>query len=111
MRIAILETVKTHAGFELEFDKIIIDELKRQGHEPVLFLPENSTLDADLGVPIEYMTGGSIVNYENIVRLTKYWRMLQREFRRIKWFNSAYAKAKNGEVDAIILTTATSCRV
>jgi len=107
MRIAILETVKTQAGFELEFDKIIIDELKHQGHEPVLFLPENSTLDADLGVPIEYMTGGSIVNYENIGRLTKYWRMLQREFRRIKWFNAAYAKAKNGEVDAIILTTAT----
>jgi len=107
MRIAILETVKTQAGFELEFDKIIIDELKRQGHEPVLFLPENSTLDADLAVPIEYMTGGPIVNYENIGRLTKYWRMLQREFRRIKWFNAAYAKAKNGEVDAIVLTTAT----
>ena len=107
MRIAILETVKTQAGFELEFDKIIIDELKRQGHEPVLFLPENSTLDADLGVPIEYMTGGSIVNYENIGRLTKYWRMLQRELCRIKWFNAAYAKAKNGEVDTIILTTAT----
>ena len=107
MSIAILETVKMQAGFELEFDKIIINELKRQGHEPVLFLPENSTLDADLGVPIEYMAGGSIVNYENIGRLTKYWRMLQREFRRIKWFNAAYAKAKNGEVDAIILTTAT----
>lgn len=107
MRIAILETVKTQAGFELEFDKIIIDELKRQGHEPVLFLPEHSMLDVDLGIPIEYMTGGSIVNYENIGKLTKYWLMLQREFRRIKWFNAAYAKAKNGEVDAIILTTAT----
>ena len=107
MRIAILETVKTHAGFELEFDKIIIDELKRQGHEPVLFLPENSRLEADLGIPIEYMAGGAIVNYENVGRLTKFWWAFQREFRRIKWFNAAYAKAKNGEVDAIILTTAT----
>ena len=107
MRIAILETVKTQAGFELEFDKIIIDELKRQGHEPVLFLPENSTLDADLGIPIEYMAGGSIVNYDNIGKLTKYWRTMQREFRRIRWFNAAYAKARNGEIDAIILTTAT----
>jgi len=107
MRIAILETVKTHAGFELEFDKIIIDELKRQGHEPVLFLPENSNLDVDLGVPIEYMAGGPIVDYENIGKLTKFWRITQREFRRVKWFNAAYAKTKKGEVDAIILTTAT----
>ena len=29
MRIAILETVKTNAGFELEFDRIIIEELKK----------------------------------------------------------------------------------
>ncbi len=107
MRIAILETVKTQAGFELEFDKIIIDELKKQGHDPVLFLPENSTLEADFDIPIEYMIGGSLVNYEKIGRLTKYWRLIQREFRRIKWFNAAYARAKNGEVDAILLTTAT----
>ena len=107
MRIAILETVKAHAGFELEFDKIIIDELKNQGHVPVLFLPINSTLDIDLGVPVEYMSGGSIVNYENIGGLTKCWRKLQREYRRIRWFNAAYAKAENGQVDAIILTAAT----
>ena len=107
MRIAILELVKTHAGFELEFDRIIIDELKKQGHEPVLFLPENSRLEADLGIPIEYMAGGAIVNYENVGRLTKFWWAFQRERRRVKWFNSAYAKAQSGEVDAIILTTAT----
>ena len=28
MRVAILETVKTQAGFEQEFDRLIIDELK-----------------------------------------------------------------------------------
>jgi hypothetical protein len=107
MRIAILETVKAPAGFELEFDKIIIDELKHQGHTPVLFLPENSNLGVDLGIHTEYIDGGPIVSYDNIGKLTKCWRMLQREFRRIRWFNAAYDKAKNGEIDAIILTTAT----
>lgn len=107
MRIAILELVQTHAGFELEFDKIIIEELKAQGHEPVLFLPENSKLEADLGIPIEYVTGGEIVSYENVGRLTRLWRAWQREQRRVKWFNSAYAKAQSGAVDAILLTTAT----
>ena len=29
MRVAILETVKTQAGFEQEFDRLIIDELKK----------------------------------------------------------------------------------
>ena len=43
MRVAILETVKTQGGFEQEFDRLIIDELKKEGHEPVLYLPENSS--------------------------------------------------------------------
>ena len=36
MRVAILETVKTSGGFEQEFDRLIIRELQKQGHEPVL---------------------------------------------------------------------------
>ena len=44
MRVAILETVKTQGGFEQEFDRLIIDELKKEGHEPVLYLPENQQL-------------------------------------------------------------------
>ena len=58
MRVAILETVKTQGGFEQEFDRLIIDELKKEGHEPVLYLPENSSLPVDFGIPIEYMSGG-----------------------------------------------------
>ena len=60
MRVAILETVKTSGGFEQEFDRLIINELKKQGHEPVLFLPENSTLPVDFKIPIEYMKGGKL---------------------------------------------------
>ena len=33
MRVAILETVKTSGGFEQEFDRLIIRELQKQGHE------------------------------------------------------------------------------
>ena len=36
MRVAILESIVMPAGHEVEFDRILINELKRQGHEPVL---------------------------------------------------------------------------
>ena len=39
MRVAILETILMPAGHEVEFDRILADELKRQGHEPVFFVP------------------------------------------------------------------------
>ena len=107
MRVAILETVKTQGGFEQEFDRLIIDELKKEGHEPVLYLPENSSLPVDFGIPIEYMSGGEIVDYEGAGKLKKIWLSIQRERRRVRWFDSAYEKACRHEVDAIILTTAT----
>ena len=107
MRVAILETVKTQGGFEQEFDRLIIDELKKKGHEPVLYLPENSSLPVDFGIPIEYMSGGEIVDYEGAGKLKKIWLSIQREQRRVHWFDVAYEKACRHEVDAIVLTTAT----
>lgn len=107
MRVAILETVKTQGGFEQEFDRLIIDELKKKGHEPVLYLPENSSLPVDFGIPIEYMSGGEIVDYEGAGKLKKIWLSIQREQRRVRWFDAAYEKACRHEVDAIVLTTAT----
>lgn len=71
MRVAILETVKTQAGFEQEFDRLIIDELKKQGHEPVLYLPEHSSLPVDFGIPIEYLKGGEVVDYEGAGKVKK----------------------------------------
>lgn len=107
MRIAILETVKTTGGFEQEFDRLIIRELQKQGYDSILYLPENSSLPVDFGIPIDYVQGGEIVDYEGAGRIKKIWLSIQREKRRIKWFDSAYEKARRHEVDAIILTTAT----
>lgn len=107
MRVAILETVKTSGGFEQEFDRLIIRELQREGHEPILYLPEKSCLPVNFGIPTEYVRGGKIVDYEGAGKLRKIWLSVQREHRRVKWFDSAYEKAYRREVDAIVLTTAT----
>lgn len=107
MKVAILETVKAAAGFELEFDRIIVEALKSAGHEPVLFVPEETQLDQDFHIPIIYLTGGTIVSYDGAHGLTKLWRSLQRERRRVRWFDDAVRQAKANGIGAILLTTAT----
>ena len=63
MRVAILESIIMPAGHEVEFDRMIINELKRQGHEPVLMVPENFTFKVDYGVDVIYLEGGEVVTY------------------------------------------------
>lgn len=107
MKVAILETVKATAGFELEFDRIIIEGLHRAGHEPVLMVPQNTELDQDFGIPTYELSGGEIVSYDGAGKFKKIILSLQREARRVRWFDDALRKAKNEKIDAIILTTAT----
>ena len=38
MRIAILESIVMPAGHEVEFDRILIENMKNQGHQPVFFV-------------------------------------------------------------------------
>ena len=107
MRIAILESIVMPAGHEVEFDRILVEELKRQGHEPVFFVPEHFPFKVDYKTEIEYLQGGEVVTYAGAGRLKKLYLGLLREKRRRAWFNSAYEKAEAGRCDAIIVPTAT----
>jgi len=107
LRVAILETVKASAGFELEFDRIIIEALQEAGHEPVMMMPKGTVLDQDFHVPVYALSGGGIISYDGVRGLKKLWYSLQRERRRVRWFDSAVEVASAEGVDAILLTTAT----
>ncbi|MBE6075294.1 hypothetical protein SAMN04487861_11238 [Selenomonas ruminantium] len=107
MKVAILETVKASAGFELEFDRIIIEALRECGHNPVMMLPEGAKLDYDFDVPKYYLSGGGIISYDGVKGLKKIWYSYLREKRRVKWFDAAVGMAKEKGIDAIVLTTAT----
>lgn len=107
MKVAILETVKASAGFELEFDRIIIEALREAGHEPVMMMPAGTVLDQNFDVPKYELSGGSIVSYDGVKGLKKVWYSFLREKRRVKWFDSAAEVAKEKGIDAILLTTAT----
>ena len=107
MRVAILESIIMPAGHEVEFDRILVNEMKRQGHEPMFFVPKGFPFKVDYGVPVYELSGGPVVTYEGANWYQKLWRSLQREKRRVKWFSHACELAKSGVCDAIIIPTAT----
>lgn len=107
MRVAILESIVMPAGHEVEFDRILVDELHNQGHSPVLFVPENFPFKVKYNAEIDYLEGGEVVTYAGANRLQKLFLSLKREYRRRKWFNSAYDKICAGKCDALIIPTST----
>jgi glycosyltransferase involved in cell wall biosynthesis len=107
MRVAILESIVMPAGHEVEFDRILVEELKKQGHEPVFFVPENFPFKLDYHCDVEYLDGGEVVTYAGASKLKKIFLSMRRERRRIAWFNSAYDKACAHHCDAIIIPTGT----
>lgn len=107
MRVAILESIVMPAGHEVEFDRILVEELKKQGHEPVFFVPEHFPFKLDYHCDVEYLEGGEVVTYAGAGKLKKLFLSLRRERRRVAWFNSAYEKACNHHCDAIIVPTGT----
>ena len=107
MRVAILESIVMPAGHEVEFDRILVNEMKRQGHEPMFFVPKGFPFKVDYGVPVHELSGGPVITYEGANWYQKLWRSLQREKRRVKWFTHACELAKSGACDAIIIPTAT----
>ena len=106
MRVAILESIVMPAGHEVEFDRILVEELKKQGHEPVFFVPENFPFKVDYGVDVEYLEGGEAISYAGVSRWKRMWLSLLREKRRKAWFYSAYKKILDGKCDALIIPTA-----
>lgn len=105
MKIAILESIVMPAGHEVEFDRILVENMKEQGHEPVFFVPENYPFKLDYKTEINYLDGGEAVSYAGVSKLKKLWLSLIREKRRVAWFDSACEKARKGECDAIIVPT------
>ncbi len=105
MRVAILESIVMPAGHEVEFDRILVEELKKQGHEPVFFVPEHFPFKLDYHCDVEYLAGGEAVSYAGAGWLKKIWLSAQREKRRIAWLDSACQKGLAGHCDAVIVPT------
>lgn len=105
MRVAILESIVMPAGHEVEFDRILVEELKKRGHEPIFFVPERFPFKLDYHCDVDYLEGGEAISYAGVNRLKRLWLSMQRERRRIAWLNSACKKGADGKCDAVIVPT------
>ncbi len=107
MKVAILESIVMPAGHEVEFDRILVDELRRQGHEPVMLTPRNFPFKIKYQAKIDYLSGGEAVTYAGANKFQKLFLSVKREYRRKQWFDSAYAMSSPEGYDALIIPTAT----
>jgi len=107
MRIAILECISMPAGFEVEFDRLLVKELKNLGHTPVFLVPQGFTFQLDYHCEVRYLSGGKALTYDGASRFSRPWISLLREIRRKRWFDSAMDVVKKESFDQLIIPTAT----
>ena len=106
MRIAIFENIMTPGGHEVDFDRILVDELKALGHEVVFYVPEGFHFGMDYHVPVHHLPGASVL-YTNARGIRKLLLSVQRERRRFGWYHALYEAAEAGAFDALIVPTST----
>lgn len=106
MKIAIFESITTPGGHEVDFDRILVEELKALGHEVVFYVPEDFIFKMDYGVDAVRLPGKG-VSYTGARGIRKLLLSAKRELNRQRWFSGIYGQAIQGAVDAVIVPTST----
>ena len=106
MRIAIFENIMTPGGHEVDFDRILSEELTALGHDVVFYVPENFTFAMDYGRPVVRLPKAA-VTYTNVRGLARLVATVRRELHRQAWYKALYRHAKAGDFDALIVPTST----
>ena len=106
MKFAVLESIITTGGHEIDFNRIIVDELVALGHQVEFYVPANYVFKFDYHAPVRYLPGTG-VSYEGVRGLRKALCAAKREINRQRWYRAAYEHALRGECDAIIVPTST----
>ncbi len=106
MRIGIFENIMTPGGHEVDFDRIIVEEMQKRGHEVCFYVPERFQFSFDYHVPVHELKG-KVVSYSGVTGLRKLARTVKREWNRMGWYRQLYETAVRGEVDALIVPTST----
>lgn len=106
MNIAIFENIMTPGGHEVDFDRILAEELKKLGHEVSFFVPEDFVFAFDYHTPVHRLKGTTI-SYTGVTGIRKLLYSLRRELHRQRWYEQLYEAAGTGDFDAIIVPTST----
>ena len=106
MRFAIMECVVTSGGHEIDFDRLLVEELTVLGHSVEFYVPEGHEFKWNYGVPVHHIAGAG-VSYKGAHGLRKIVLSARREWHRQKWYRAMYEYACNDAFDAIIFPSAT----
>ncbi len=106
MKIVIFENIMTPGGHEVDFDRILVEELKALGHEIVFYVPEGFRFGMDYHTEVRHLSGGP-VSYTHARGIGKLVISLRRTRRRFSWYRQLYQAAEAGAFDALIVPTAT----
>lgn len=106
MRITIFENIMTPGGHEVDFDRILTEELQKLGHDVSFCVPEGFRFAFDYHVPVRTLKG-EVVSYTGVTGIRKLIRTVKREKHRMGWYKQLCELAERGETDAIIVPTST----
>lgn len=106
MRFAIMECVVTPGGHEIDFDRILVEELTALGHSVEFYVPEKHEFKWNYGVPVHHIPGRG-VSYQGARGVKKLILAARRELHRQRWYRAMYNYAVKGAFDAIIFPSAT----
>ena len=106
MRIGILENIMTPGGHEVDFDRILVEELQAMGHEVSFYVPRGFRFAMDYQVPVHEL-GAEVVSYTGVTGIRKLVRTVRRELHRLHWYRELHEAARRGEIDAIVVPTST----
>ena len=106
MKIAIMESSLSSGGHEIEYDRILVEELQALGHQVEFYVPDGHKFKFDYHVPIHYLPGSGVI-YGDAHGLKKLGLAAKREFNRQRWYKTLYQYALEKRFDALIFPSAT----
>ena len=101
-----MECVVTPGGHEIDFDRILVEELQALGHTVEFYVPVQHEFKWNYGVPVHHIAGRG-VSYQGAHGLRKLYLSAKRELHRQKWYSQMYEYAVKNAFDAIIFPSAT----
>lgn len=101
-----MESVVTPGGHEIDFDRLLVEELTALGHTVEFYVPDKHEFKWNYGVPVHHVPGEGI-SYKGAKGLKKMWLALRRELHRRMWYRYMYKYACQDKFDVIIFPSAT----
>lgn len=106
MKFAIMESIITPGGHEVDYDRILVEELTALGHEVEFYVPEGHEFKWNYGAKVHYLPGTG-VSYAGSKGIKKICLSAKREINRQRWYKKMHSYAEEGKFDAIIFPSAT----